>query len=42
MRRVDVDHRFHYAGFDADKIYTPQGDMALLQCAGPCLSLIHI
>ena len=34
--KSNVDHRFHYAGFDGEKIYTPQGDMTLLQCAGPC------
>ena len=32
----NVDHRFHIAGFDPVKVYTPQGDMTLLQCMRPC------
>ena len=32
----NVDHRFHHAGFSPDKIYTPQGDVTLLQCSRPC------
>jgi NAD-dependent SIR2 family protein deacetylase len=32
----NIDHRFHTAGFGANKVYTPQGDLTLLQCSTPC------
>ena len=32
----NVDMLFVKNGFDVDKIFTPQGDYALLQCLGPC------
>lgn len=34
----NVDHRFHTSGFMSEKIYTPQGDLTLLQCSTPCCS----
>lgn len=32
----NVDNRFHAAGFDPERIYTPQGDLTVLQCCTPC------
>ncbi|ABV35924.1 phosphatase [Shewanella sediminis HAW-EB3] len=32
----NVDAMFERNGFDANRIYTPQGDYALLQCTTPC------
>ena len=32
----NVDHRFHNAGYDPERIYTPQGTMPTLQCSVPC------
>lgn len=33
---TNVDRLFYKNGFDADKIYTPQGDSFLFQCKLPC------
>lgn len=32
----NVDRYFHKAGFEEDRVFTPQGDYALAQCLGPC------
>ena len=32
----NVDPRLHTAGFSEHRIYTPQGDLTLLQCSTPC------
>jgi NAD-dependent SIR2 family protein deacetylase len=35
---TNVDALFERNGFEADRIYTPQGDYALMQCMKPCTS----
>lgn len=33
---TNVDHQFHKAGFDSQRIFAMQGDYGLFQCATPC------
>ena len=33
---TNVDHQFHIAGFDKNRIFCTQGDYGLWQCSKPC------
>lgn len=33
---TNVDHQFQKAGFDRHRLFYPQGDYGLFQCAQPC------
>jgi NAD-dependent SIR2 family protein deacetylase len=38
---TNVDGQFIKAGFDAEYLYTPQGDYGKFQCAGPCSQILY-
>lgn len=33
---TNVDRQFHKAGFDPERLFTPQGDYGMFQCSVPC------
>ena len=38
---TNVDGQFHKAGFDAQRLATPQGDYGLFQCSRPCHATVY-